>query len=120
MITQEMLEDLFKNTRKLKAEGRIDWDIDHECRWSFFFVDTSRDKLVAAGRHLEAGGYESVGLLEPSPEDDDQTMLYLRADRVETHTVESLLQRNEELYSLADSFGLGGYDGMDAGAAEGP
>ena len=120
MITREMLEDFFENTRQLKADGRLDWDIDGECRWSFFFVDSSREKLIAAGQHVEGLGYEFIGLLEPGPEDDDQETLYARVDRRETHTVESLLQRNEELYELAGKLALAGYDGMDAGAVGGP
>ena len=114
-----MIEDLFANTRKLRQEGRAKWDIDGVCRWSFFFVDADRERLVRAGEALERAGYELVGLLEPD-ENDDQETIYLRVDCVERHTVDSLMSRNAELYSFAASHGLADYDGMDVGAIDGP
>ena len=120
MITREMIEDLFERTRRLRAEGKVKWNIDDACRWSFFFIDGSREKLIAAGQELEGIGYEFVGLLEPSPDDDDQETIFLRVDRVEKHTVHSLLARNDDLYAFADRIGLQGYDGMDSGAVDGP
>lgn len=114
-----MIEDLFANTRKLTRDGRAKWDIDAVCRWSFFFVDVDRDRLIRAGEDLARGGYEFVGLLEPG-EDDDQETIYLRVDRVERHTVDSLLSRNSELYAFAESHGLANYDGMDVGAIDSP
>lgn len=95
------------------------WDIDDVCRWSFFFVDADRERLIKAGEELERAGYEFVGLLEPGEEDDDQETIYLRVDRVEHHTVDSLMSRNEELYAFAASHGLANYDGMDVGAVGG-
>ena len=120
MITQEMIEGLFERMRRLHAEGRVSWDIDNVCRWSYFFVDSSRDQLIASGKFLEGKGYEIVGLLEPGPEDDDQETIYLRVDRTERHSVQTLLSRNEKLYALADLLGLQGYDGMNVGVVEGP
>jgi hypothetical protein len=120
MITREMIEDLFARTRRLRTEGRVKWDIDEVCRWSFFFIDGSREKLIDAGRELEGMGYEFVGLLEPSPGDEGQETIFLRVDRVEKHTVHSLLARNDDLYAFADRAGLQGYDGMDSGTVDGP
>ncbi len=119
MITKETLIEFFDETRKLKTTGRARFDIDKECRWSYFFTDLDRDKLAEAGRHLEEIGYEVRGFLDPSPEDESQT-IFLRFDRVETHTPESLFERNASLYALADRFGLESYDGMDVGAVDGP
>ena len=120
MISTELIEDLFERTRLLRKEGKVAWDIDDVCRWSFFFVDASVEKLVDAGRQLERAGYEFVGLLEPGPEDEDQETIYLRVDRVEKHTVNSLLSRNTELYAFAARAGLRDYDGMDSGGVDGP
>jgi hypothetical protein len=120
MITSEQIHDLFSHTRRLMHEGRVGYEIDGVCRWSFFLIDADREKLTRAGRHLEQRGYEIVGFLEPAPEDDGQAMMYLRFDRVERHTPDSLIARNDELDKLAADFGLEGYDGMDVGAAEGP
>jgi hypothetical protein len=119
MITKETLIGFFDDTRKLKATGKARFDIDDECRWSYFFTDTDRGKLIEAGRHLETIGYEVRGFLDPSPDDEKQT-IFLRFDKVETHTPESLFERNTSLYALADRFGLDSYDGMDVGAVDGP
>lgn len=73
-----------------------------------------------AGEDLARDGYELVGLLEPGEDDDDQETIYLRVDRVERHTVDSLLGRNSELYAFAESHGLADYDGMDVGAIDSP
>ena len=119
MITSEQIRDFFDQTRQLKEEGRARFDIDEVCRWSYFFIDTDRKKLTRAGKHLEKQGYEIIGFLEPTPEDDDQETLYLRFDKIERHTPDSLLARNAELYKLAADFGLEDYDGMDVGAVDG-
>src|SRR5262245_14141215 len=87
MITREMIEDLFERTRRLRSEGRVKWNIDDVCRWSFFFIDSSRERLIDAGQKLEGTGYEFVGLLEPNADDEDQETIFLRVDRVEKHTV---------------------------------
>lgn len=120
MITEEMLTELFERTRRLRREGKAAWDIDDICRWSFFFVDTSREKLVRAADELAQVDYEVIGLLEPTPDDDDQATIFLRVDRVEKHSISSLLRRNEELYALALSLELDAYDGMDCGSVDGP
>jgi hypothetical protein len=120
MITKETLDDFFENTRKLIDEGRAPFDIDAKCKWSYFFVDTSKEKLTQIGRHLETEGYEIIGFLEPSPEDDDQETIYLRFDQIETHTAESLFELNHYFYCLAEKFDVRDYDGMDVGAIDGP
>jgi hypothetical protein len=119
MITKETLIAFFDNTRKLNATGKARFDIDHECRWSFFFTDPDRDKLTVAGRYLETIGYDVRGFLDPSP-DDHKKLIFLRFDMIETHTPESLFERNTFLYALAERFELDSYDGMDVGAVDGP
>jgi len=119
MITHEQLVDLFDSTRQLKHEGRAHYDIDQTCRWSYFLIDTDREKLTRAGQFIEQNGYEVVGFLDPSPEDEQPT-IYLRFDKIERHTPDSLLARNAELYKMAADFDLDGYDGMDVGAVDGP
>jgi hypothetical protein len=120
MITRDQIVGLFDSTRQLKREGKAHYDIDQVCRWSYFLIDTDREKLTRAGRHLEQHGYEVIGFLEPTPGDDDQETIYLRFDKVERHTPDSLLVRNKEFYKLAADFALKGYDGMDVGAVDEP
>ena len=105
---------MFDITRE-RAAG---WSIDEECLWSYFFTDTDRAKLLTACRELEAEGFRVVGFLEPTPEEDDQVTVFLRLDRVETHTVDTLLALNERLSAFALAKHLGSYDGMEAAALE--
>ena len=119
MITLDRLQSFFEDTRQMKRDGRARFDIDQPCRWSYFMVDTDREKLTRAGRFLETHGYDIVGFLEPEP-DDEEKKIYLRFDRVEQHTPETLFARNAELYGVAADFGLEDYDGMDVGAIDGP
>ena len=48
------------------------------------FVTTGR--LEKARGLLEARGYKFVDILEPTPQDDDQELLFLHVERVEQHT----------------------------------
>jgi hypothetical protein len=120
VITRDQVQGLFDHTRQLRREGRVDWDIDGLCRWTYFFVDASREKLQKLGETLKRAGYERVGLMDPDPDAEDQETIYLQADKVEIHTVDSLLARNDELYALARKFQIRDYDGMDNGAVDGP
>lgn len=113
MIEREMLAEMFDATR-----GKASWDIDGPCLWGYFFTDRDRTKLVAAGKALEARGYRFVDVLD-SKGNDDEELLFLHVEKVEQHTVESLHQRNHELYRFAEEHGLESYDGMDVGSAEG-
>jgi hypothetical protein len=118
MITRDQVESLFEHTRQLRREGRIDWDIDGVCLWTYFFVDSSRARLTRLGEHLLQHGYENAGVLDASPEDEDQETIHLQVDRVEQHTVDSLTARNDELYALARRFKVRDYDGMDNGPVD--
>jgi Regulator of ribonuclease activity B len=119
MITRDQLESFFSETRNAFIDGRAKWSIDELCTWSYFFVDHSAKKLAPVAGHLDSLGYEIVGYLEPDPEDVDQ-IYYLRADRIGSHGVDSLLARNAELYAIASQLGVSNYDGMDVGAVDGP
>jgi len=114
MITREQLLELFESTR---ATAR--WSIDDICLWGYFFTDADREKLLRAGADLEARGFRVVGILDPSPDDDDQETLFLHVEREERHTVDSLLALNADLHAFAEQHALGSYDGMDVGPAGG-
>jgi hypothetical protein len=120
VITQKTIEDFYERTRQLKANGRTRIDIDGECRWSYFFVDSNSEKLLALGEELAREGYEPRGLLYPDPNDDDQKTIVLRVDRIETHSVGSLVERTNQFYALARDARVQGYDGMDVGLVSGP
>jgi hypothetical protein len=62
---------------------------------------------------LERLGYRIVDVF-PS---DEGEIYFLHAERIETHSVDSLHQRNNELADLAFSRGVT-YDGMDVGPTQ--
>jgi hypothetical protein len=115
MITLTQLED----TRRTYESGRSNWRIDDECRWSYFFLDSDRAKLLPIAEHLALTGYEFVGTLDPNASDENP-IFYLRLDRIETHSPASLHERNRLLYNIAAQFRVSSYDGFDVGAVEGP
>ena len=119
MITLQQLEHFFSETRSAHEAGRASWSIDGKCRWSYFFVDPEVERLMPVKDHLEALGYEVEGTLAPE-EGDANPIHYLRVDRIEAHTPESLHERNLELYAIAEQFAVLGCDGMDVGSADGP
>jgi hypothetical protein len=118
MISRDTLISFFADTRRLRQDGKAHFDIDDTCRWSYFFVDLSRSKLEPLSDHLQQLGYEAKGFLEPDLTSDGPAY-FLRVDRVERHTVDSLEARNDELYELAARFGVQDYDGMDVGEVNG-
>ena len=112
-IDRAVLEEMFANIR-----ASTTWPIDGDMVWGYFFTDKDLAKLERAGQELESRGYRYVGILRPDVDDEDQETLYLHVERIETHTVDTLHQRNTELYELAASLGLETYDGMDVGPVE--
>ena len=119
MITLQQLEDFFTKTRRTREAGRSSWSIDDECRWSYFFVDTNREKLMPVADHMQSLGYGVIGTLDPD-ESDQNPVYYLRVDRIERHSPASLHERNQALYNVAEQFGVLDYDGMNVGAVDGP
>lgn len=119
MITLPQLEEFFEATRQTYESGSSTWRVDDECRWSYFFVDTDREKLMPVATPLASQGYEFIGTLEPEP-DDVNPVFYLRMDRIQRHSPVSLNKLNRELYVIAEQFGVESYDGMDVGAVDGP
>jgi hypothetical protein len=110
MISRQQIQDMFDSMR-----AKAKWSIDEVCCWGYYFTDYDRAKLMNAMEVLKDKGYRVVGIMEPSPDDDDQKLLMLHVEKEERHTVESLLARNDELYGVARTLGLRSYDGMDVG-----
>jgi hypothetical protein len=116
MIARKLLEDMFKDCKDIDS-----FDIKSECLWSYFFTDPDPDKLLAAGETLAKRGFNLVGILEAggSPDESEEQYYYLQVDRVECHSVDTLMKRNEELESFAQERELHSYDGMEVGAVNG-
>lgn len=110
MITVEALQQMFD---KIRANTK--WLIDGPMLWGYFFTDGSAEKLRGVVPVLEAQGYRYVDMFVPELEEGEEGYFFLHVEKEETHTVESLHERNQQLYALADLHGLSSYDGMDVG-----
>ena len=107
VISLESLEEMFAG---IKADTK--WSTDGELLWGYFFTDHNPKKFAPLIKHLESVGYKYVGLLEPEKKGG---VYFLHVERVEHHTPQSLHARNQELYALAERYGVETYDGMDGG-----
>jgi hypothetical protein len=100
-----------------EATREDNWNLSEEMLYSYYFVDKSVDKLEKLGLKLEADGYDFVDVFELGDEATDESTgeYLLHIDRVETHTPESLAERNVEFQRLADEFEIETYDGWEFG-----
>ena len=105
-IPLKMLKQMFKNMR-----DKSGWDTDAELLWGYFFTDPNPEKLNPIAEHLKNAGYRIVKIYRT----DDRSTNFLHVERIEHHTPASLHRRNGELQSLAESFSIESYDGMDVG-----
>jgi regulator of RNase E activity RraB len=110
MITKDAIQQVFDD---LDHQG--DMNTNGPLLYGYFFTDTDGAKLVAACEELQKMGYKYVDIFEPEVDDGDEPFYYLHVEKVETHSVDSLDQRNKELYKFADKFNLDSYDGFDVG-----
>ena len=109
------LEEMFANISQ-----KTKWDMSKDMHWGYFFTDPSRKKLDLVAKDLSRFGYRIVDVYLSEKEDRSAPDLWwLHVERIETHTVESLLKRNAELSEFAKSHKLGSYDGMDVGPVSG-
>ncbi len=112
-ITREQLENLFES-----SAANTDWDPNGEMLWGYFFTDPSEEKLAATVPELEGKGFTIVDLFEAMDDDGPAGFFFLHVERVEAHSVDSLLALNSELYAFAAEHGLESYDGMDLGPVQ--
>ncbi|WP_330959357.1 ribonuclease E inhibitor RraB [Photobacterium sp. 53610] len=97
---------------------KTDWDISGDMLWGYYFTHHEPSGLERAKDALAAKGYRFVGIyLSEKEEPSEPDLFWLHVEKVETHTPESLHQRNHEFYRFASELGLDSYDGMDVGPA---
>ena len=112
-------ESQIEGIKKIFAEAREqdNWNTDEDMLYSYYFVDKNVDELEKLGNQLEKQGYEFVDIFELGDEETgDSTGEYLlQVDKVETHTPESLAQRNVEFQKLAKENDIEIYDGWEFG-----
>ena len=61
--------------------------------------------------------YSFNAVWDKDPENDDGDLMWLHVERIERHSVDTLLARNEQLTEFAAKHELQSYDGFDVGAA---
>ena len=117
--TESQLEGIREIFNAAKTEDN--WDLSEEMLYSFYFVDKNVDKLEKLGLKLEADGYDFIDIFELGDETTDESTgeYLLHIDKVETHTPESLAQRNVEFQKLADEYEIETYDGWEFGEVGG-
>lgn len=103
------------------AKKEDGWDTSGEMLYSFYFVDESIEKLEKLGLKLEEDGYDFLDIFELGDETSDEPTgeYLLHIDKVETHTPETLAQRNVEFQKLAEEFEIESYDGWEFGEVGG-
>ncbi len=106
MISKVELKTMFKNISKDTS-----WDMKGKMLWGYFFFDISEEKLKKASKKLQKLDYKVVGIFQT----DDQTSYVLHIEKEEIHSVDSLFNRNKELYKFAEDNSIECYDGMDVG-----
>lgn len=109
-ISKSQLEEMFANIRE-----KSKWDMNSDMLWGYFFTDADRSALEKAAKKLEAKGYRYVDLFQPEDEGKPLPYFFLHVEKIETHNVDSLYDRNTELEEFARQNDLDTYDGMDVG-----
>jgi ribosomal 50S subunit-associated protein YjgA (DUF615 family) len=110
-ITKEQLQEMFDSMRQ-----KTKWNVDGPMLWGYFFTNKSRAPLKKAADDLSALGYRFVDLSKRTTK-GEPVVWWLHVEKVETHSVETLHQRNRELTEFAKKWRLDSYDGMDVGPA---
>lgn len=100
-----------------QAEREDNWNLAEPMLYSFYFVDEDVDKLEQLGLHLEKQGYDFIDIFELGDEETNESTgeYLLHIDKVETHTPESLAERNVEFQNLANQYEIETYDGWEFG-----
>ena len=106
MIEKSQLQEMFENIR-----AKTNWNIGGNMVWGYFFTGPNAKALDAPSKELLKMGYMVISVY---PADDNSTY-WLHVEKIETHSVESLFQRNSELGRLASKYKAVEYDGMDVG-----
>ena len=109
-ISKAQLEEMFANIKE-----KTTWDMNGDMLWGYFFTDADRSALERAAKKLEAESYRYVKLFQPEDDGKPLSYFFLHVEKVETHTVDSLYNRNSELEAFARQNDLDSYDGMDVG-----
>lgn len=108
----EGIEEIFGEARQ-----QDNWNTDEEMLYSYYFADDNIDKLEKFGIELEKQGYDFIGIYELGDEETEKPTgeYLLHIDKIESHTPQSLAERNVEFQNLADEHEIKAYDGWEFG-----
>ena len=109
MIERAQLVDMFAANR-----ARGEWDMDGPLLWGYFFTSDAPEPLEKAAPALVAKGYR-IAEMYTTEDEDVPELFWLHVEKIETHDIDSLDQRNHEFDAFAAKWGLASYDGMDLG-----
>ncbi len=113
--TESQIEGIKKIFADAKREDN--WDLTKDMLYSYYFVDKDVDKLEKLGLYLEKQGYDFIDVFELGDEETGESTgeNLLHIDKVETHTPQSLAERNVEFAKLAEEYEIETYDGWEFG-----
>lgn len=115
------VESQLEGIREIFETARTEdgWDMNEEMLYSFYFIDTDAEKLDSLGNDLEKRGFDYIDVFEVGDEETQKPTgeYLLHIDKIETHTPESLAERNVEFQQLADEHEIQ-YDGWEFGEVE--
>ena len=99
------------------AKNEDGWNMNEDMLFSYFFIDRNVEKLEKFGIEREKEGYDFIDIFEVGDDETGEATgeYLLHLDKLETHTPESLAQRNVELQKLADEAEIESYDGWEFG-----
>ncbi len=112
-------EAQIENIKQIFAEAKREdnWNLDEDMLYSYYFVGKDVEKLEELGLRLENEGYNFPGIFELGDEDTDKPTgeFLLQVDKVETHSPQTLAERNAEFSKLVGEYNLESYDGWEFG-----
>lgn len=103
---KDILAEAFANMR-----AKTRWNLEGDMLWGFYFTNRTKEPLAPVAKQLEKKGYRVVSIYL----DEAKENWWLHVEKVEIHSIDSLLKREIELTELAAVNGLGSYDGWDVG-----
>jgi len=113
--TESQLESIEQVFAAATEEDK--WDLTEDMLYSYYFVDEDVDKLEKLGLYLDRQGYDFIDVFELGDEETGESTgeNLLHIDKVETHTPQSLAERNVEFSKLAQEYEIASYDGWEFG-----
>ncbi|HMT07134.1 MAG TPA: ribonuclease E inhibitor RraB [Pyrinomonadaceae bacterium] len=110
LIDNTQKELTYRIFNSLIAQGV---DINKPHLYGYYFYDKDKSKLERLAAELVKQDYTLVRL-----EKNDNDEITLQLEKVEVHSADSHIQREQELRKLASRFSVADYDGWDVGSSD--